>query len=60
MGVGLALGGESGGMGVTVNCGMVGEADLAEEVFRAAPAEMGFFDVFAVGAAADTAFASVA
>jgi hypothetical protein len=29
---------------------MVAEADLAVDVFRAAPAEVGFFDVFAVGA----------
>lgn len=58
--VGLALNGESSGMGVTVGCGVVAEAEFAEDVFRVAPAEVGFFDVFEVGATADTAFASVA
>ena len=53
-------GGEASGMGVTVDGRVVAEVELSDDAAGGAPAEIGFFDVFAIRAVADTALASVA
>jgi hypothetical protein len=48
-------GGEAGGMDVTVDAGVVGEAIVAGQLFRAPPAEEVLLDVVAFGMPADPA-----
>lgn len=56
----LALGDEAGGMGVAIDCGVMGKAEFAHDAAGGAPADVGVIDVFPVCAAADTALAAVA
>ena len=56
---GAALGAEAGGVGVSVNDGMMGDFVFAGDFFGAEPAEVVIVDEFAVGVMADRAFAGV-
>ena len=56
---GAALGAEAGGVGVSVNDGLMGDSVLAGDFFGAEPAEVVLVDEFAVLVMADCAFAGV-
>ena len=56
---GAALGAKAGGVGVTVDDGMMGDSVLACDYFGAEPAEVVLVDEFAVLVMANRAFAGV-
>jgi hypothetical protein len=56
---GAALGAKAGGVGVTVNDGLMGDSVLASDLFGAEPAEVVLVDEFAVLVMANRAFAGV-
>jgi hypothetical protein len=56
---GAALGAKAGGVGVSVNDGLMGDSVLAGDFLGAEPAEVVLIDEFAVGVMANRAFAGV-
>ena len=56
---GAALGAKAGGVGVSVNDGLMGDSVLAGDFLGAEPAEVVLVDEFAVLVMADRAFAGV-
>jgi hypothetical protein len=56
---GAALGAKAGGVGVTVNGGMMGDFVFVGDFLRAEPAEVVLINEFAVGVMANRAFAGV-
>ena len=56
---GAALGAKAGGVGVSVNDGLMGDSVLAGDFFGAEPAEVVLVDEFAVLVMANRAFAGV-
>lgn len=57
---GAALGAKAGGVGVSVNDGLMGDRVLAGDFLGAEPAEVVLVNEFAVGVMANRAFAGVA
>ncbi len=60
MGILAAAGGEAGGMGVSVDRGVVSETVFLHDLVRVTPEEVVGFDFFAARVAADAALTSVA
>ena len=56
---GAALGAKAGGVGVSVNDGLMGDSVLAGDFFGAEPAEVVLIDEFAILVVANRAFAGV-
>ena len=54
-----ALGAKAGGVGVSVNDGMMGDFVFVGDFFRAEPAEVVLVNEFAIGVMANRAFAGV-